>query len=76
MVEHLGRHFADHFSFKIGFPDEPVSSAEINSGLGEAIVHWQTEPVALDAQFVTECFVKSFPYCDGSILDRMVFIDV
>ena len=52
MEEHLRGHLANLLPFELRIPDEPWTSAKVKRHLAEAVVHGQTEAVALYAALV------------------------
>src|SRR5690606_22475075 len=60
MEEHFCGHFADLFAREGRVPYQPGSPAKIDSHLGEAVVHGETEAIAFDSSFITQCLRKGF----------------
>ena len=60
MMEHFGGHVTNFFPFEIGIPDQPVSSAKVDSDLCQAIIHGKAKSVAFNAQFSSQSCIKYF----------------
>src|ERR1041385_598936 len=76
MIEHFRRHFAYFLPPEFGIPNQPVSSAKINSYLYKAIIHWQAEPVPLNTAFIAKCNSKYFTQSNTCIFNGVVFVDM
>src|SRR5690606_38125420 len=74
MIKHFRWNLAYHFPFKLCFPYQPVSSAKINSGLCQTVIHGQTETVSFNSQFMAQGFMEYFSQGYGRILNGMVLI--
>ena len=54
MEKHLGRHLTNALTMELGIPDEPGTTAEVETNAAQAIIHRQSITIAFDAAFVTE----------------------
>jgi len=74
--EHLGRHFTDFLTHKFCIPNQPGTTAKINSHLRQAIIHWQQKTISFDSFFASQCIYESFAKCNGHIFNGVVFINM
>ena len=75
VIKHFRWHLTYHFSCKFCFPNQPRSSAKIQSHLSQRIVHGQREAIALYPFFISQCLGKTFSQCNCSIFDGMVLVN-
>ena len=74
MQEHLGRHLSHPLMMELGIPYQPWAPSEVKGHLTEAVIHRQTEAIALNATLVAQCLKDALAQGNSSILNGMMLI--
>ena len=76
MEKHFGGDVAYALALEVGVPDEPRTSAEIESHSAVAVVHRQHKAVAFNATFVAERLSQCFSESQRRVFNSVVLVDI
>src|SRR5690606_40400003 len=76
MIKHFSRHIADPLTLEIYVPNQPVSAAEINGNLSQAIVHRQKKSIPFNPFFYAQSLPETASQYKRCVFDGVMLINL